>query len=344
MLPDSAGVGAAPPIGVLTTAVINTDNDVRFEAIGTGRAKQSVQLYPRVSDEIIAINFAAGNRVNQGDVLVQLDDREEKLAVKLAEVTIRDAKSLLQRYERAVKDGAVPQSEVDSARAAVDTAEVRLQQAQLALENHQIIAPFAGVVGIPQADVGDRVLTSDIITGLDDRDILYVDFDVPEKLAGMLEQGQGITATTPSFAQKTFTGSIDAIENRVDMATRTIRARAHIPNEGDLLRPGMSFAVRLDIAGESYPTVPEIAVQWGREGAFVWVVRDDVAHQEPVSVVARRGGSVLVQGELEENAQVVVEGLQRMRDGAAVAAARKEEIPDPSATVAPAGADEAEAD
>ncbi len=318
LLSDEAGTREAPPVRVLTTTAQSTDNDVEFEAIGTGRAKQSVQLFPAISDEITAINFKAGDKVQKGDVLVQLDDREEKLAVELAEVTLKDAKSLLQRYERAVKDGAVPQSEVDSARAAVDSAEVQLKQAKLALEYHQIIAPFAGVVGIPQMDVGDRVTTADAITGLDDREILHVDFDVPEKLAGALSEGQEITATTPSFPQKTFTGQVAAIENRINPTTRTIRARANIYNEDDLLRPGMSFASRLNIPGQSYPTVPEISVQWSRDGAYLWVVRDNKANKVPVDVIARRGGRVLVEGELNVGEPVVVEGLQRVRDGRTV--------------------------
>ncbi len=309
-----------PVIRVITTPIITTSNDRVFEALGTGRAQQSVRIYPAVSEEITAIYFKAGDRVQKGDLLVQLDDREEQLAVKRAEVELKESKSLLTRYEMAVKDGAVPESEVDSARAAVDVAEVRLDQAQLALQERKIIAPISGVVGIPRVDPGDRVNTDTLITGLDNRSILHVDFDVPEELAGVLRNQQTVTAQTPAFPERIFTGQIEALESRIDPDTRTIMVRAKIDNQDDVLRPGMSFATRLEIKGAEYPTIPEISLQWGREGSFVWIIRDNIAHKIPVRVVARTAGNVLVEGDIHENELIVVEGLQRLQPEREVAA------------------------
>ncbi len=111
-------VPESPAIRVITTPIVITANDRIFEALGTGRAQQSVRIYPAVSEEVMAVYFKSGDKVKAGSMLVQLDDRDEKLAVQLAEVKLKDAKSLLNRYELAVKDGAVPESEVDSARTA----------------------------------------------------------------------------------------------------------------------------------------------------------------------------------------------------------------------------------
>ncbi|MGB1539585.1 MAG: efflux RND transporter periplasmic adaptor subunit [Rickettsiales bacterium] len=305
----------AHPVQVITAPAVFKQNDQTFTAVGTGRALQSVQIYAEAADEVTAIHFEAGQVVKTGDVLLQQDDREEKLAVELAKVELADAKSLLTRYEQAVKDGAVPQSEVDSARAAVAGAKVELAQAELALEKRKIIAPIDGVVGIPKVDVGDRIDSNTLITGLDNRSILHVDFEVPEKLAGVMAKGQKITAITPPFPEQVFSGEVAALESRVDPETRTILTRADIYNKDDHLRPGMSFSTKLEIPGQTYPAVPEIAVQWGRDGAYVWVVRDSKVHMTPVRVVARRFGQVLVEGEITENEPVVVEGLQRLRDG-----------------------------
>ena len=294
-----------------------TANDQVFEAVGTGRARLSVGIYPSVSEEVREVMFEAQQKVAQGDILVQLDDREERLALKLAGVQLKDARGLLNRYEKAVKEGAVPESEVDAARADFEAAEVALDQAQLALEERQIKAPFAGYVGIPNVDPGDRVSSSTLITGLDDRSVLHIDFEVPEALAGALEKAQtdrhAITATTPAFPGQVFSGYISARESRVNPQRRTIMARANIENTEDLLRPGMSFKTKWQISGDQYPTVPEISVQWGRDGSFVWIVRDDMATRVPVRVIARKAGLVLIEGDLKAGEPVVIEGVQRLR-------------------------------
>ncbi len=302
-------------VRVITHPIRITSNDIVFEAMGSGRARQSVQLYPAVAEEVMEIFFKAGDKVKAGTVLVQLDDREEKLAVQLAEVRLKDAQSLLKRYQLAVKDGAVPESDVDSAQAAVDVAQVVLDQAKLALEERKIRAPFDGVVGIPRVDPGERVNGNTLITGIDDRSILHVDFEVPEMLAVELKKENIITAHTPAYTNRTFTGTIQALASRIDPQKRTIMARASIKNNEDLLRPGMSFITRLEIAGEDYPTVPEISLQWGRDGSFIWLIRNNLAERVTVHVIARTAGDVLVECEADETDQVVVEGLQRLAPG-----------------------------
>lgn len=319
---NRAGGRGSVPVKVITQPVEMTDNDRVFAAVGTGKARLSVALYPSVSDEVKEVLFEAQQAVKQGDVLVQLDDREEQLAAKLAEVRLKDAKSLLDRYEQAVKEGAVPESEVDSARADYEGAEVALDQAKLALEERQIIAPFDGVVGIPSVDPGDRVSPDTLITGLDDRAVLHIDFEVPEALAGALKNAQAekqkITATTPAYPDEEFEGYISAQESRIDPARRTLMARASIVNKDDMLRPGMSFDTVWAIKGKPYATVPEISVQWGRDGSYVWLIRDGKAQQVKAKVVARKGGLVLMEGEINEGDAVVIEGLQRLRAGQVV--------------------------
>ena len=308
-------VKAVPDVRVITQPVRITSNDVVFEAMGSGRARQSVQIYPAVSEEVMEVFFKAGDKVKAGAILVQLDDREENLAVQLAEVRLKDARSLLKRYQLAVKDGAVPESDVDSAQAAVDIAEVALERAKLAVEERKVRAPFSGVVGIPRVDPGERINDNTLITGIDDRTVLHVDFEVPEVLAVELENENTITANTPAYPNMTFTGVIEALESRIDPQKRTIKARASIQNSDDLLRPGMSFMTRLEIAGQAYPTVPEISLQWGRDGSFVWVIRGNLAKRIPVRVIARTSGDVLVDCDVDETDRVVVEGLQRLQPG-----------------------------
>ena len=309
-------------VKVITQPVQITSNDRTFRAVGTGRAKLSIGIYPAVSEEVTDIYFVAQQDVKKGDILVQLDSRAEELAVKAAQVQLKDAQSLLDRYELAVKAGGVPESEVDAARADFEAAQVELEQAKLDLEERQIKAPFNGVVGIPAVDPGDRVNPETLITGLDARDTLYIDFEVPESLAGALQNAAGenrkITATTPAYLSKQFDGEISAQESRIDPDRRTVLARAEIDNKEDLLRPGMSFETEWDIKGESYPTVPEISVQWGREGSFIWLIKDGKAVKTSATIISRKAGRVLLEGDIESGDQVVIEGLQRLRPGQSV--------------------------
>lgn len=314
---ENEGRGSGSAVKVLTKPIEITENSRVFEGVGTGRARLSADIYPAIAEEVLGVKFQAGQKVSAGDVLVQLDDRQEKLAVELAEVELKDAESLLKRYQQAGKEGAVPESEVDSAKATFDSAKVALEQAKLDLDERKIIAPFDGYVGIPNVDPGDRVGTDTLITGLDARDTLYVDFEVPEALASALrkaqDEKQNVSITTPSFPAKKFKGNITAQESRVNPERRTLTARASIDNDEDFLRPGMSFTVQWDIAGEKYATVPEISVQWSREGSFIWIIRNGHAEKTMARVVARKGGMVLLEGEVKENEAVVVEGLQRLR-------------------------------
>ena len=312
------------PVKVITQSVLTTENNRIFEAVGTGRARLSVQIYPAVTDEVTEILFNAQDRVEKGQILIRLEDEEERLAVDLAQVQIEDARGLLGRYENAVLEGAVPESEVDSARADFKAAEVALKQARLAVAERQIRAPFDGIVGIPNVDIGERIGPDTMITSLDNRSLIYVDFEIPEALAGVINISSGdalnIVATTPAYPNQEFTGVIAAQESRIDPERRTMTVRAHIDNEQDLLRPGMSFDIVWTIPGQSYPTVPEIAVQWEREGSYVWLVKDGIAVKAPATIVARRDGNVLVEGAVQMNDTVVIEGVQRLRPDQAVEA------------------------
>jgi RND family efflux transporter MFP subunit len=317
ILKQSAAAGE-PAITVLTEPLAITGNHRVFEAIGTGRARLSIQIYPAVSEAVEAVLFEAQGPVKKGEVLVRLDDRQERLTLRRAEIELDAAQRLLNRYEQASRQGGVPKSEVDQARADFEAKRVARDQARLDLELHSIVAPFDGIVGLPRVDPGDRVTPDTVITVLDAREIIYVDFEVPEALVSDLTDARVVTATTPAWPGQTFEAQIEARESRIDPQRRTLMVRANIVNDKDLLRPGMSFATRWEIKGKDYPTVPEIALQWGREGAFVWVIRSGKAERVPVQVVARTAGKVLLEGELTQGDPIVVEGVQRLSPGSPV--------------------------
>lgn len=308
----------APAVPVLVAPVRAVENRTLVRAVGTGEASQTVSIYPRTAGNIVEVGFAPGDRVEAGQMLIRLDDDEEKLAVRLAEVRIRDAQQLLRRYERAVRGGGVSASEVDTARTTLEEARIQLAQAEVALERRTVEAPFAGVVGFSDVERGDRATETTLITTLDDPSAILIDFDVPEAVAGRVKPGDSVTATTWSFPGETLSGTVTAVGSRIDPETRSLRTRARISNPGDRLRTGMSFEVRLDLPGETLPSMPEIALQWGRDGSYVWVVRDGKAVREAVVVRRRTGGRVLADVALADGDRVVIEGTMRLRDGLAV--------------------------
>jgi RND family efflux transporter MFP subunit len=321
---DSRQAGATSDVPESATRVLVAEAEVRpertlIEAVGTGEAVRSATLYPADSGEVVAVTIRPDARVMQGDLLLELDRRAEELAVEMAEVRVEEARRLLNRYERTAGSGAVPESTVDEARAALQSARIELRQAEVALEDRMVLAPFDGRIGMTDVDVGDRIGPDDPIATLDDRSALFVDFPIPEIFLERVAVGQAILVAPWASRDRPVQGEIVELGSRVDRESRSFTARARVPNEADRLRPGMSFAVSLELSGRRYPLVPEVAVQWGGDGAFLWVVRDGTARRVPVTVVQRQEGTVLVDADVAAGEPVVVEGIQRMREGLAVA-------------------------
>jgi RND family efflux transporter MFP subunit len=316
----SDDTGSAPEqvdrsVRVIVEPLQYSSERTRLEAVGTSRAVQSVSVHPATSGEVVSVNFEPGQPVEKGHVLLALDQRDEKLAVELAEVRLRDAERLFDRYQRSGDSGAVLPTTLDAARTAVQAARIELDRARIALDYRSIEAPFSGYVGITDVDPGDRIDPATMITTLDDRSALLVSFEVPESLIGNLKPGDDVAVATWHSREPTASGVIVDIGSRIDPASRTFVARAWVENEADILRPGMSFRVAMDLAGTPYPVIRETGVQWGADGAYVWSVIERRAHRVPVTVIQRQQGRVLVDGELDEGDLIVVEGVQRMREG-----------------------------
>jgi len=290
----------------------------RLEAVGTSRAIQSVTITPVTSGQVVVVNFEPGQRVERGDILVELDSRNEQLVLELAKIRMDDAERLFDRYERSENTGAVLPITVDSARTALATARVEVDRARIALEDRLIAAPFSGHVGISEVEPGDRVSAGTIITTLDNRDALLVSFEVPELMVSQLIAGEQISINTWSSREPVAYGQVVDVASRINPQTRTFGVRARVENQADTLRPGMSFRVTLDVQGEHYPEVPEMALQWGVDGAFVWSVFENQAYRIPATIIQRRQGHVLIEADVVDGQMVVVEGVQRLHEGTTV--------------------------
>ncbi|MFC6632412.1 efflux RND transporter periplasmic adaptor subunit [Microbulbifer taiwanensis] len=303
------------PQAVVTEAVTWQPRRVQIQAVGTSRAGKSVTLYPEVSGEVVEVAFKTGDRVEAGQTIVRLDDRDQRLALELARVELQDAERLHGRYQRTKGAGTITESALDDARSAVERARLNLDRARVALDYRSVEAPFDGFVGITDLDPGAQVAPSTAITTIDDRTSLLVTFQVPELFLGQIEEQQAVSVSTWANGSPEHRGEVLDIDSRVDPRTRTFAVRARVDNSEDRLRPGMSFRVTLTMVAGRYPVVPEVALQWGNDGAFVWAVEQGAAKRVPATVVQRLQGVILVDSPLGEGQSVVTEGTQRMREG-----------------------------
>lgn len=318
----SKKVKVTKDVKVLVKKISLTSNDTIYKSIGTALAKESADIYPFVSEQITEVYFSAGELVQKSKLLVQLKDDEEKLAKELAQIRVDDTKVVYERHKKALAKNAVSESSFDTAFIAYKEAILELKQAQIALDKKQILAPFTGIVGIPQINAGDRVETSTLITGIDNTSLLYVDFDIPQTLLQPLKnailQKEFISLATPSIANKTFQGYFLTKQNRIDPTTRSVKTRIVVDNEDGLLEPGISFELIWEIKGQNYPTVPEISLQWENTGSYIWLIENNKAKKIYVNVIARKSGEILVKGDIKENQKVVIEGVQRLNEGSNV--------------------------
>lgn len=331
---EAPGTRTNPPAGqqrrrgpgstrvVVAKVEVQTIGD-RVAAIGTGRAVRSLTVAADVSGFIEQIKFTPGQQVKAGDAVVKLRSEAEEIAVKLAQVKLDEATANLKRYETLSERNAVANVQVEQARTALALAKTELDAKNYELRRRTILAPFDGVMGLTTLSKGDYIQQGAPIATIDDRSSLLVAFVVAERVAGSFQLGHEVRATTPALPGLAILGKISAIDTRIDAASRTLRVEATLPNEQGRLIAGMTFSVEVRIPGEKLPVIPGLAIQWDRSGAFVWALTaDNTARRVGVTIRRRENDTVAVEADLKEGDRVVIEGMQTIREGAAVSLAQ----------------------
>ncbi len=326
--------GGFGPSRVVVGSVAQSREETRLDVIGTAEAARSVTLFAPDDGLVTAVRFAPGDRVEAGAPLLSLDDRAERIALERATIAADLARDRAARLQSLAESRSASAVQLEEAQAALAEAHTQVAAAELALERRTLEAPFAGSLGLSQVEIGQRVTTQTPVAALDDRGRILVRFPVPERLAARVARGDGVLAHTAAYPGETFTATVTEIDSRVDPDSRALPVRAEIANADDRLRPGMSFTVTLAFPGASRVAVPAQALQWDREGPYVWRVADGAVTQVRVALAGRADGVVLVEAPLSAGEQVVLEGVQRLRDGAEVEIAK--EGP-PAGAVSPGG-------
>ncbi len=315
------GQGGGAPL-VVTQPVDSAVVNDRLNAIGNGEAIVSVAVTPQATGNLTEILVKSGDEIEKGQVIARLDSDEQRIAAAQAKVALDSAREKVERNRRL--GNAVSVAVLREAEFAMQAAELALQTAQLDLKRRDILAPSGGIVGIITVNPGDYVTTSTPVAVVDDRSQILVDFWVPERFSTKIAVGQAVTASAIALPGSEFSGAIDAIDNRIDQASRTLRVRARVDNPDDTLRAGMSFSVAVRFPGDDYPTVNPLAIQWSADGSYVWRVEKDKSQKVPVKIIQRNSDKVLVEAALAKGDAVVMEGVQRLRDGGAVRVASDE--------------------
>ena len=301
---------------MVTAPIVFNELRENIKSVGTARAKQSVTLYPESNGTVTFARLAPDSFVAKGETLLKLDDRDERLALQQAEVELAEAERTLKRYRSLnATDANIPPSTIDTAAATVELAKIRVESAKVELSRREVKAPFSGRIGITDVEIGDSVNTSTVVTTLDDRSTLLVDFTVPETFIGRVVPELIVQARQWESPDSSVVGTVIAVDSRVDASTRAFRARAAIDNTADNLRPGMAFEIDASLSLGDYLSVPELSVQWGADGPYVWSADDSVATRRPVEMIRRVDGRMLIKGDITEGQRVVLEGIQSVRSG-----------------------------
>ena len=322
-VPEGPAEGGGRPSGgaasVITATVGETVREDRISAIGDGRALRSVTVRSGAVGVITGLSLDTGGYVEQGTVLVRLQNEEQTIALEKSRIQLDDARAEEVRIKRLQSSGATTEVRLRETELALRSAELAVRQAEFDLAQRQIVAPIAGWVGILDLQEGDRVNAQDALLTITDRSEILIDFRVPERAVRNIKVGQTFQVAPLGFTDTLLTGEIAAVDSVVDRASRTLLVQGRVANDADLLRAGMAFSVRLSFPGATLLSIAPLAVQWSSDGPFVWAVRDGKAAQVTIAIVQRNSDEVLVTAEgLNAGDQVVTEGVQTLRDGAEV--------------------------
>lgn len=323
------GAAWQPPPEAVTTIVAGEDSwPARLTAIGTVTAVQGVTVSADLPGLVERIAFESGRPVRRGDVLIRLDTRQEQAQLTAAEAQRDLAKLQLDRVQGLREKGVVSQAEYDSALAQHTQAEARVGEIRATIERKTIRAPFSGILGIRQVDLGQYLKPGDPVVPLQSLQPIHVDFSVPQQEVSRLRDGTEVAVSLEGDAAAPLTGRVTALDSIVDEATRNVQIQATFDNPDGVLRPGMFVEVQA-VTGAGRPVIalPASAIHYAPYGDSVFIVEELEGpngqsylgvRQQFVRLDGSRGDQVAVVSGVEPGEEVVTSGAFKLRNGVAV--------------------------
>jgi membrane fusion protein (multidrug efflux system) len=317
-----------PPEAVTTITARQDEWPATLAAIGSVSAVQGVTVSADLPGIVERIDFDSGRMVRAGDLLVKLDTRQEQAQLTAAEAQRGLAKLNLDRARGLREEGIVSQSEYDRVAAEFEQAVARVGEIQATIARKTIRAPFSGILGIRQVNLGQYLTGGDAIVPLQALAPIYVNFSVPQQEVGRVRTGREVRVTLENAPGVSLAGSITAVEAVVDEATRNVQVQATLDNRDGRLRPGMYVQAQVVLgASTAVISLPTSAVSYAPFGDSVFVVEDVKGpkgetyrgvRQQFVKLGGARGDQVAVLDGVKAGEEIVTSGAFKLRNGAAV--------------------------
>jgi membrane fusion protein (multidrug efflux system) len=317
-----------PPTAVTTVVVKKETWPSTLSVIGTAAAIQGVTVSADLPGTIDKIHFESGQWVKEGDILVELDIRQERAQLASLEAQRDLAKINFGRAQELVKQGVIARQEFDNATSQQKATEAQVGDVKAAIARKTIHAPFSGVLGIRQVSLGQYLAAGQSIVSLQTMSPIYVNFGVPQQDMGRVIPGHVLRVTNSDLPGMGFTGRITALESVISEQTRNIQVQAIVTNKENKLRPGMFVQVELPMGSprEVVP-LPGSAINYAPYGDSVFVVTDMKdpkgnsyrgVRQQVVKIEGSRGDQVAIVSGLKPGDEVVSSGVFKLRNGAPV--------------------------
>ncbi len=299
-----------------------------ISATGSVAAVQGVTVASELPGQVSKIAFEAGAKVNEGDLLVQLDTSLEEAQLRAAEASADLAKANADRAHDLIAKSTISQSDFDATTAQFKQATAAADQIRATIAKKTIRAPFTGRLGLRLVNLGQILKAGDSIAALQTLDPVYVDFSLPQQQLSALHTGVKVLVTTDAAPGKVFEGKVNAISPEVDQATRNIRVQSTVSNDSELLRAGMFANVEVELpTAQQVLVIPATAVLYAPYGDSVFVIDEKKdADGKPIKVLRQqfirtgpaRGDFVSVTNGLKPGDQIVTTGVFKLRPGTMV--------------------------
>ncbi len=323
------GASFAPPPTAVTTVVAKRETwPTTLEVIGTAAAIQGVTVSADLPGTVDKIHFDSGQSVKEGDILVELDIRQEKAQLANIEAQRDLARIQYGRSEELVKAGVISKSEYDNAASQQKATEAQVGEIKASIARKTIHAPFSGILGIRQISLGQYLAAGQAIVSLQALNPIYVNFGVPQQDTPKMSIGHALQVTTTDLPGVVFNGKITALDSVVNEQTRNIQVQATFQNQAGRLRPGMYVQVELPLGKpRDVIPLPASAINYAPYGDSVFVVaemKDQKGNtyrgvkQQVVKVEGSRGDQVAITSGINAGDEVVSSGVFRLRNAAPV--------------------------
>jgi membrane fusion protein (multidrug efflux system) len=323
------GAAFQPPPEAITTVVAQSEQwPVTLSAIGTMAAVQGVTVSADLPGTVERIAFDSGRPVRQGDVLAALDTRQERAQLAAIEAQRDLARLNYTRLKGLLSERVISQAEFDRAAAEQRQTDAQVGEIRATIERKTIRAPFSGVLGIRQANLGQYLAAGDPIVPLQSLHPIYVNFGVPQQDSNQIRVGHQVHVTAKDHGGLAVDGRVTAIDSIVDPTTRNIQIQATIANPGGTLRPGMFVQTELALgSNRAVIALPASAISYAPFGDSVFIVTDlkgqngqtyRGVRQQFVKLGGARGDQVAVLSGVSAGDEIVTSGVFKLRNGAAV--------------------------